>query len=268
MVAELSSLPIRMYGPEWTIEAAAADLASFAREHAASQVAATGGPIRERAFLGIDSIQTVRCDSEGDATSMHQCVTERAGSVRRVATRHRLIVIATSEMNRGGYRSIQAGEEAKEAGDLASAKESGAIEYSARVMFALRSVKGEPDKIEVHVAKNKHGPRGGVFFLDLNRSRMTFAEADAPPKADGEARERIRDERGHARLLVVAVAVVQVLAAQPGIGAVSCVAPCGPGWAVARTATRTQPWHCSARASLAWSASAGRTRYPLHKGAI
>ena len=208
LLAEMAEeLPaIRMYGPDWTIEAAAMDLAAHA-----------GG---KRAMLGIDSIQTVRCEHDAGATSMHQAVTARTAAVRRAATVHRLIVISTCEMNRQSYRSIQAGEDAKEAGDLASAKESSAIEYSARVMLSLRQVKREPDKIELHVAKNKHGPRGDVFYLALDRSRQTLADAVAPPKPDGEASERKKDAKGHERLLVVAAAVVQVLAVQSGLGIV------------------------------------------------
>jgi KaiC/GvpD/RAD55 family RecA-like ATPase len=204
MAAELPA--IRMYGPEWTIEDAAADLAAYAAGR--------------RAMLGIDSLQTVTCGAERVATSLHEAVTARTKAVRRVATAHRLIVIATSEMSRGAYRTTQAAEDAKDAGDLASAKESGAIEYSARVMLALRPVNNQPDKIELRVAKNKHGPRGGVFYLALNRHRQTLMDADAPAKPDGEASEREKDAKGHDRLLVVAVAVVQVLAVQPGIGIV------------------------------------------------
>jgi KaiC/GvpD/RAD55 family RecA-like ATPase len=208
MVAEMADElpPIRMYDDAWTIEGAAADLAAFA-----------GG---RPAMLGIDSIQTVRCNEEGDPRSLHAAVTARVKAVRRVATRHNLIALATSEMGRHTYRSVEAADSAREAGDLASAKESGAIEYGARVMFALRSVKDDPDRIEVHVAKNKHGPRDGLFYLALRRDRQTLTDADAPPKPDESARENAKQAKGRERLLIVAVAVVQVIAAQPGIGTV------------------------------------------------
>jgi hypothetical protein len=56
-----------------------------------------------------------------------------------VGTRYRMICIATTEMNRAAYRSVEAAEASN---DMAAGKESGAIEFSARVMLSLRSVKG------------------------------------------------------------------------------------------------------------------------------
>ena len=199
MAAELP--PVRMYDGLWTIEAAAADLATFA--------AAEG----KRAALLIDSLQTVSCDVDRDDMSMHAQVTARVRAIRTVATRYRLIVVVTSEMNRASYRSLEAADASKNAGDLAAAKESGAVEYSARVMLSLRSVRDDGDKIEVHVAKNKHGPRGDVFYLALDRGRMTLTESDAPPKPDAAEIEQAKGERARAKLMGLAVVVVQVLAA-------------------------------------------------------
>ncbi len=209
---------IRLYGPEWTIEAATADLAS----------AANG---KRTAYL-VDSIQGVTSAREAKATSLHQAVTTRVAAVRVAATSHRMITVATCEMNRGAYRTVEASDAAREAGDLASAKESGAVEYSARVMLALRSVKGAADRIEVHVAKNKHGPRGGLqLYLALDRHRMVLTDADAPDAPD-ESDRKVSEARG--RLLEVAAAVVEVLSAQPGIGTVKL-----------RAAVRAKLGHCT-----------------------
>jgi hypothetical protein len=84
-------------------------------------------------------------------------------------------------MNRGAYRSPDASEQTS---DMASAKETGSIEYSARVMLSLRSVKGEPDLAEVRLAKNKHGPswRGpeDSVYLRLDRLHMRLEQTVAP----------------------------------------------------------------------------------------
>ena len=99
--------------------------------------------------------------------------------------------MATSEMNRGAYRSIMAAEQSN---DMAAAAESRAIEYSGRVLLALRSVKGEADMVEVGVTKNKHGPSGDVLYLRGSRSTMKLAEAPAPMKADGNGNQNNRDK--------------------------------------------------------------------------
>ena len=190
----------RMYGAAWTIEAAAADLAA---------VAAAAG---KRAALFIDSLQTVRCDAERDDQSARAQVTARVWAIRDVATRYRMIVIATSEMNRASYRSAEAAAAAQDAGDMASAKESGAVEYSARVMLSLRSLKDDPDKIEAYVGKNKHGPRGSKLYLALNRTRMVITEADAPSEPDESAREAAAVAKERVKLLGVAAAVAHILA--------------------------------------------------------
>jgi hypothetical protein len=69
---------------------------------------------------------------------------------------------------------------------MAASKHSGAVEYSARVLLGLRSVKGKSDMIEVDVAKNKHSPGGEQFFLRVDRATQTLFDVayEAPPKPD------------------------------------------------------------------------------------
>jgi KaiC/GvpD/RAD55 family RecA-like ATPase len=194
----LAELSIRLYDASHTIEEAAAELAAEAERRGM------------RAVLCVDSIQTVTCAGEVDARSIREAVTARAQAIRAVATRHRMIVLCTSEMSRAAYRSVQAAEESN---DLAAAKESGAIEYSARVLVALRSVSGEPDLVQLRIAKNKHGPSGAEIYLRLDRSRMTLSEVDAPEppdvSAEAIARARVRATEDAARVAVI-------LAASPG----------------------------------------------------
>jgi hypothetical protein len=195
----LEGLPLRLYDAAWTIERAAADLAAYAAE------------LGTRALLGVDSIQTVTCATEDPQRSVRESVTARAWAIRAAAQRHRLIAIATSEMNRAAYRSVEAAEASD---DLAAAKESGAIEFSARVLLALRSVAGEPDLVELRVAKNKHGPRGDKIHLRLSRSRQTLVETEAPEVEDIA---ELRDARAHEAIARTAVALVGVLLERPGL---------------------------------------------------
>jgi KaiC/GvpD/RAD55 family RecA-like ATPase len=196
----LAGLPLRLYGGDWTIEEAAADLAIFARERGA------------RAALGVDSLQTVTSAAEDPKTSLRELVTARTKAIRAVAEQHRIWVCATSEMARGAYRSVEAAEQTD---DMAAAKESGAVEYSARVLLALRSVKGEPDLVELRIAKNKHGPSRERVFLRIDRSRQILGETEAPAEPDLEAEQA---EAAMDKTRAAAAAVVQVLARNPGIG--------------------------------------------------
>jgi hypothetical protein len=201
MRSELSALPIRFYDAGWTIEAAAADLATHA-----------GGA---RAMLGVDSVQTVRCDAEtaGRDLSEVAAVTARVQAIRAVATKHRLIVIATSEMGRGAYSSS---DRAQQSSTMASGKWSGAIEYSARVLLGVRSVQGEPDLMELEVAKNKHGPRDQVIYLKIDRKTQTLTETAYEPPPSGAARAR-GDEAAREKVAQDARAVARALRGQPGL---------------------------------------------------
>ncbi|GMV14705.1 MAG: hypothetical protein AMXMBFR56_29290 [Polyangiaceae bacterium] len=196
---ELEGLPLRFYDGAWTIESAAHDLATLA-----------GG---RRAMLGVDSVQTVQCDAEhaGRELSTAEAVTERTRAIRSIATRHRLIAIATSEMSRGAYAH---GED--RTATLAAGKWSGAIEYSARVLLGLRSVPGEADLVELELAKNKHGPRDERVFLRLDRRSQTLSGADyQPPPAAGAT--EARDERRRTQATTDAEGVRAILAAQAGL---------------------------------------------------
>jgi len=62
---------------------------------------------------------------------------------------------------------------------MAAAKESGAIEYSARLLLSLTSVLGESDMVEMNIVKNKLGPphaRGERIILRIDRARQEFHE--------------------------------------------------------------------------------------------
>lgn len=204
----LGHLPIRLYGDAWTIESAAADLAAYAAERGS------------RAMLGIDSVQTVPCDAElGAELTEVAAVTARVRAIRAVGTRDRLIAIATSEQARASYASRDASQRTSA---LASAKWSGSVEYSARVLIALSSVPGESDLIDLETAKNKHGPRSRAgdpvtahVYMRLDRRSQVLTEVsfDPPPApTDGERAKRCREQ-----VFADAETVLGLVTAEPGI---------------------------------------------------
>ena len=211
----LAGAPLRVYGPGTTIEAAAVDLHRTARER-------SPGDPRPPCVLLVDSVQTARAEGEDADGSLYRLVTERVAAIRAAASRYRMLVLATSEMNRGAYRSRKVEEQTA---DMAAAKESGAIEFSARLLLVLRSVPDVPDVIECRLAKNKHGPstrasEPGVY-LRLARDTQTLTEdGDYRPVSaeDGVAAERVEAAARLALLLTQAEGVgrnaaIQALAA-------------------------------------------------------
>jgi KaiC/GvpD/RAD55 family RecA-like ATPase len=179
MAEELDKLPIRFYGDEHTIESAAEDLATWA---------ATLG---KRAFFGIDSIQTVTSEAGVDADGPREFVTANVRAVRTVTTRHRLLTVATSEMGRGSYRNQQ---QALQQDDMAAGKESGAIEYSARVLLALRTVKGQPGLVNCKVVKNKLGQSQVEFHMNIDKRRQLLTECSGPEEVEQAAHPHLADD--------------------------------------------------------------------------
>lgn len=159
----LQPIPMRLYGAEVSIEAAAGDLASWAASEG------------RKAALFIDSIQAVRSDAAVGAKSEREVVAMNMQAVRRITQRHRMLTVASSEANRATYRSEQA-----EQDDLATGRESSAIEYGAQTQLVLRTPKGHPDVVHVRVPKNRRADTRFEFWLRLDRERQTLTECDDP----------------------------------------------------------------------------------------
>lgn len=123
-----------------------------------------------------DSLQTV----VARGTSKARDPRERADLVMRAAKRaaklHNLLVVLTSEMARGFYRSKRNEDRTD---PLAAFKESGGIEYGASLALALVSVSAESDQVDVHVAKNRMGSKPS-FRIELDRARARFSTIDMP----------------------------------------------------------------------------------------
>src|SRR5262249_46155679 len=154
-------VPVRFFSDDDTIEGAAFELAQLAEEH------------QTRAVLLIDSVQTVTCRAIAELDEEptdYVKVTRNVRAIRAVTTKYKLITISTSEMNRAAYAGI------RKSDHMGSGKQSGAIEYSARVMLSwepdvTEAGKVIPDRFRVTIEKNKHGPRGETFWVELDRPR-------------------------------------------------------------------------------------------------
>jgi KaiC/GvpD/RAD55 family RecA-like ATPase len=202
----VANMPLRLYGDEFTIEDAARDLAAFARKQG------------RRAAYFVDSVQTARSAHEGAESSLYVAVTSRVRAIRAVTTASRFVTYATSEMGRAAYRSLDAGDRVS---DMAAAKESGAIEYSARFMIALRSVPNEGNMTEARVAKNKFGPRTrdsepGVY-LRLDRERQVITEDTAYVAQGGSDGDEQRAAKRTQQAVEDAAVLALVIVDEPGI---------------------------------------------------
>lgn len=198
-IRQAHPIPILYFNDDDTIESAAAELAEFARKSGV------------KAALLIDSVQTVTCNAlynQREEPSEYVKVTRNVRAIRSAATRYNLIVISTSEMNRESYKAIKTdggngkSKNGKAKHHMASGKQSGAIEYSARVMLSWEpAIDAESEIVantyRVAIEKNKHGPSGDCFYVELNRQRMTLSHVPGPDlqAADADAsqaRERQR----------------------------------------------------------------------------
>jgi hypothetical protein len=126
-------------------------------------------------------------------------------------------------MNRSAYRDRDAAEKSN---DMAAAKESGAIEYSARVMVAVRSVPDEADLVEVRLPKNKHGRREEPIYLRVDRGTQSLWEVDHTPPVDPEVDH---DAERRDRAVRDAADVARVLGVKPGLNARELRAAVGIG---------------------------------------
>lgn len=199
------------------LESASGDLAAFAHDLGADlptlilgdaydglTIEDVAAKVRETAgtapsALVVDSMQTARTmliDPKDDRRGKVDAVV----AALKTAARSGMLVIATSEVNRGAYRNSDA---ADRPSDLASYKESGGIEFGVDVALVMRNVQGSPDLVDVSCPKSRTGVMKD-FRLSLDRVHATFTETDAGQQAadDGERRARINREEACNRVLV------------------------------------------------------------------
>jgi KaiC/GvpD/RAD55 family RecA-like ATPase len=127
------------------------------------------------AVLVVDSLQTAAIRTRAKESRREE-IDARVGALKSAA-KSGLLVVATTELARGSYRSKNSAEQID---DLAAAKESGGIEYAASMLLVLRSVPGTPDLVDVTVPKNRLGPERAPWRFRLDFDRATVAEVDRP----------------------------------------------------------------------------------------
>jgi replicative DNA helicase len=148
-------------------EKAAAHFASFPQEQG-------GGP----GVLVVDYLQRIAraVKSRGNLSAdLREVVTMVAEQLRALACDLHCGVIAIASQNRAGYTR-------GDNGSMASAKESGDIEYTCDVLMALSEDKDRKKAvshltpISLFVDKNRQGQRGQVIGLDFWADRQQFTE--------------------------------------------------------------------------------------------
>lgn len=128
------------------------------------------------AVLVVDSLQTAAIRAKIGRESRREEIDAVVGALKAAAKRHGLLVVATTELARGSYRSKNTAEQID---DLAAAKESGGIEYAASLLLVLRSVAGTPNRVDVAMPKNRLGQKLPFRFA-LDFERATIAEVERP----------------------------------------------------------------------------------------
>jgi hypothetical protein len=206
MAERLSALRVRFYDATHTIEAATEDLGAWA--------VAEG----RKAAVIVDTIQTARCAASADAKGPRELVEGNVTALRVAVSKHKLLLIALSEANRGSYQREDAAETAN---DMAAGAESRSIEFMAQTLMMLRTPKGHADVAHVRVPKNRKGARSGFeFWLKLDRDRHALAECQNPDDAPGVSQEKAQKKRAANRgaLERDAQVVLRAIAKEPGIG--------------------------------------------------
>lgn len=191
MAAALGEVPLLLFDSTTSIESAAVQLHALAKRRQPDEE-------RPPCVLMIDSVQTALAEADDDNDSLYKTVTHRVRKIRAAASRYRMLIITTSEMSRAAYRSKKQDEQAR---DMAAAKESGAIEFSARVLLSLRNVPTESNVVELRVVKNKHGPehrddQDGIFLrVDRDSQQLIEDEGFVPVDPKEEAVAERMDSR-------------------------------------------------------------------------
>ena len=193
----LEGVPLRLYGSEWTIEAAVADGEKRA-------------PAGSRIVVVLDSIQTVRSEAGALAESKRELVVANVAATRVISRKH--LVIFTSEANRGAYANDLI---AASSSGMAAAKESGDIEFACQTFFVLSTPKGHANTVHVKCPKNRRGAKGQFeLWLSIDRHRHRLTECANPQDGDADVKEDHSKRANHEHARVVQ----QIVLGQPGIG--------------------------------------------------
>jgi archaellum biogenesis ATPase FlaH len=186
---------VHLYDLEWALEDVIEDLA----ERAANKPA----------VLIVDSLQTMNVGAAADGMGKADAIPLGLRFLRTAARVRRWLVIFTSEMVRGSYSG-----NGDRTAALASAKWSGDVEYSAKLMLALRNVDDSPDLLHVEISKSKICAKG-EFHLRIDRAHQRLEAAEAPDKAE---RKQVKAQHDARELEQSATKLVKIVLSNPGIG--------------------------------------------------
>ncbi len=132
------------------------------------------------AFMFVDSVQAIaKTPRYADQDSARGRVDAVVADLRAVAMAHRLIVFATCEVSRAFYDGKH---ENRGADPLASAKESGSIEYGSDVFVFVSSVPDGAGECDFVVTKNRLGAKPRWRMRpDFERARLEVIDRPAEP---------------------------------------------------------------------------------------
>jgi hypothetical protein len=147
--------------------------------------------------LILDSLQTIMpSNALGAMASDKARIDSVIAEAKAAVSRHKMLVIATSELNRGAYKSKDV---AQQSSDMASGMGTNSIEYKSETYLVMRNEKGSTD-VDVSVAKNR-GFRREDFRLSLDISTMSFRQVESPDAAAEGMSRRMADMKVLADLL-------------------------------------------------------------------
>lgn len=164
--------------------------------------------------LIVDSLQTVPCAAAEGAEGPRAAVDAVIGVLKNAARRGTTVIVL-SEAHRGTYGAKSKVHQGK---GIASGKESSAIEFQADALLYFAAVDGEPDLIDVEIAKNSRFGNGPCDVrLSLDRQRHTLTEI-ALESNEGAERAAER-ERARGKVHRDALELIKLLAKHPeGLG--------------------------------------------------
>lgn len=145
-------------------------------------------PSHKRVIV-IDSLQTARSRRSSAASSPRERIDTLIADVKVAQVTHPALWLATSELARAAYRSR---EQSENVDPMAAAKESGAIEYAAKLLLVLRT-EGD-DVVSVEIPKNKLGTKDPLR-LRLDRNTLRFSDAPGESVSERDALTLVAIER-------------------------------------------------------------------------
>jgi KaiC/GvpD/RAD55 family RecA-like ATPase len=155
-------------------------------EHAARVVRWLARETGRPPVLIVDSLQTAPSDAAEQYDTRRDRMDALVRELKSIA-KSGVTVIAISEMSRSGYA---ARDPKANASALSASKESGAIEYAAKLLIGMRFVPGLPGVYELEVAKNRFGWSKPTFHIRFDEAQRVSEAGDIAEKQQSMDDER------------------------------------------------------------------------------